>query len=108
VSRSAGKTCASSHAQRFQPLLAAPQSRASSRSCRALRPTSCRRSAPSIRSDQDSGGDDQDLFEQVGKNTNHLTHPAEILAEHFAMLVLGSDSPQSPEVLDKLRNILQQ
>jgi hypothetical protein len=51
------------------------------------------------------------LFEQIGRNTQYLWHPEEILADNFAILVLGELSakplsPPSPEVLERLRPIL--
>jgi hypothetical protein len=51
------------------------------------------------------------LFEQVGRNTRYLWHPEEILADNFALLLIGMlrGSPlavPSPEILEKLRKIL--
>jgi len=46
------------------------------------------------------------FFEQVGKNTQYIIHPEEILAENFALLVLGERNVPSPEVIKKLREIL--
>lgn len=43
------------------------------------------------------------FFEQVGKNTNYIIHPEEILAENFALLVLGEQNVPSPEILRKLK-----
>jgi hypothetical protein len=51
------------------------------------------------------------LFEQVGRNTRYLWHPEEILADNFALLLIGMlrGSPlavPSPEILEKLQKIL--
>jgi hypothetical protein len=46
------------------------------------------------------------FFEQVGRNTNYIIHPEEILAENFSRLVLKEADPASPEVLEKIRTIL--
>ncbi|MGE5359812.1 MAG: hypothetical protein ACM3NQ_12415 [Bacteroidales bacterium] len=47
------------------------------------------------------------FFEQVGRNTSYIIHPEEILADNFAMLVLGQQAKaKSPEVLEKMRALL--
>lgn len=46
------------------------------------------------------------FFEQVGRNTNYVLHPEEILAENFALLVLRDQNVRSPEILTKIRNTL--
>jgi hypothetical protein len=48
------------------------------------------------------------FFEQVGRNTNYLIHPEEILADNFALLILGEHNVPSPEILEKMRRILEQ
>lgn len=48
------------------------------------------------------------FFEQVGRNTSYVIHPEEILADNFALLMLGEHNVSSPEVLEKMRRILQQ
>ena len=48
------------------------------------------------------------FFEQVGRNTNYIIHPEEILAENFALLILDERNAPSPEVLEKMRRILEQ
>ncbi len=47
------------------------------------------------------------FFEQVGRNTQYIIHPEEILADNFALLILGGASVPSPEILQKMRTILQ-
>ena len=46
------------------------------------------------------------FLEQVGRNTQYLIHPDEILADNFAALILGEQNVQSPEVLQKMKTIL--
>ncbi len=46
------------------------------------------------------------FFEQVGRNTRYIIHPEEILAENFALLVLGEGTVPSPEVLAKVRGAI--
>jgi len=47
-----------------------------------------------------------DFLEQVGRNTEYIIHPEEILADNFALLVLRKQEPKSPEVPEKMRAIL--
>jgi hypothetical protein len=42
------------------------------------------------------------LFEQIGRNTNYVIHPEEILASNFERLALGADDAPSPEVLERI------
>lgn len=44
------------------------------------------------------------FYEQVGRNTNYIVHPEEILADNFRLLVLGKTDVPSPEVLPTARN----
>jgi len=46
------------------------------------------------------------FFEQVGRNTGYILHPEEILADNFALLVLGKDDAPSPEILRKMEAVL--
>ena len=46
------------------------------------------------------------FYEQVGRNTEYIIHPEEILADNFAMLVLGNQNVPSPEILKKLQDVL--
>jgi len=51
------------------------------------------------------------LFEQIGRNTQYLFHPEEILADNFAQLFLttmrgSTEGVASPEVLERMRTIL--
>jgi hypothetical protein len=46
------------------------------------------------------------FFEQVGRNTEYIIHPEEILADNFALLILGEQDVQSPEILQKMKTVL--
>jgi hypothetical protein len=51
------------------------------------------------------------LFEQIGRNTDYLFHPEEILADNFAQIFIAETSKKkppfnSPELIDRLRKIL--
>ncbi|MFZ5524796.1 MAG: hypothetical protein ACOY9D_12045 [Pseudomonadota bacterium] len=48
------------------------------------------------------------FYEQVGRNTGYIIHPEEILADNFALLVLGTDKVPSPKILGDIRKILDQ
>lgn len=46
------------------------------------------------------------FFEQVGRNTNYIIHPEEILADNFAILVLGKQNVASPQIINNLKIVL--
>lgn len=46
------------------------------------------------------------FMEQVGRNTDYIIHPDEILADNFALLVLKAPNVASPEILQKMREVL--
>jgi hypothetical protein len=41
--------------------------------------------------------------EQIGRNTGYIIHPEEVLADNFALLLLGRTAVKSPHILDRLR-----
>ena len=45
------------------------------------------------------------FMEQVGRNTDYIIHPEEILADNFALLVLNEHTVTSPEVLQKMKEV---
>ncbi len=47
------------------------------------------------------------FFEQVGRNTDYLIHPEEILADNFMLLISGERDMPSPEIIRKLEEVLQ-
>lgn len=59
-------------------------------------------SAPKLAGPQAVSG----FFEQIGRNTQYIIHPEEILADNFALLILGEQNVPSPEVLEKMRKVL--
>jgi hypothetical protein len=46
------------------------------------------------------------FMEQVGENTGYIIHPEEILADSFALLVLGEKRVPSPEIIERLEKEL--
>lgn len=44
----------------------------------------------------------EDLIDQIGKNTSYVDSAEEILADNFAMMVLG-DKGESPELIEKMK-----
>lgn len=46
------------------------------------------------------------FFEQIGRNTQYIIHPEEILADNFAILILGDEQVPSPEILRKMKDVL--
>lgn len=51
-------------------------------------------------------GDVTGFFEQVGRNTDYVLHPEEILADNFALLMLEVQDVPSPEILFQMKEIL--
>lgn len=47
-------------------------------------------------------------FEQVGKNTNYIIHPEEILADNFALIMSGRINVQSPEIIEGIEHVIHQ
>lgn len=47
-----------------------------------------------------------DYLKKVGENTNYVIHPEEILADNFAIMVLGKRPVKSKWVIDKMRALL--
>jgi hypothetical protein len=46
------------------------------------------------------------FMEQVGRNTDYIIHPEEILADNFALLILHEHNIASPEILQKMKEVL--
>jgi hypothetical protein len=59
-------------------------------------------SMPKLIGPQDVSG----FFEQVGQNTQYIIHPEEILADNFALLILKGENVPSPQILQKMMEIL--
>lgn len=47
------------------------------------------------------------FYEQVGRNTEYIIHPEEILADNFRLILLGIKNPKSPDLLVNLNAALQ-
>lgn len=52
-------------------------------------------------------GDVQGYFEKVGRNTDYIIHPEEILADNFALLVSKASAPPSPAIPAELLKAMQ-
>jgi hypothetical protein len=50
--------------------------------------------------------DAPDYLDQVGRNTQYIIHPEEILAENFALMLENAPSVPSPKIIDQLRSLL--
>lgn len=50
------------------------------------------------------------LYEQLGRNTDYIIHPEELLAENMAMLLLGEKGkdPKGAQLLEQLRGLCRQ
>jgi hypothetical protein len=48
------------------------------------------------------------FFEQVGRNTDYIIHPEEILADNFVMLLGGLINLPSPKVVERMGQVFQQ
>jgi hypothetical protein len=46
------------------------------------------------------------FFEQVGRNTEYLIHPEEILADNFALLFSRDRNAPSPDIIKKMAEVL--
>lgn len=46
--------------------------------------------------------------EQIGKNTNYIIHPDEILADNFMHLVMQTKDLPTPRLLEQMRKVLQE
>jgi hypothetical protein len=46
------------------------------------------------------------FFEQVGRNTNYIIHPEEILAENFSYAILGKEDLKDSAIVDAIRKKL--
>ena len=53
-------------------------------------------------------GQAEGFFEQVGRNTQYIIHPEEILADNFALLFSAKKEAKSPEVLARIRKALEE
>lgn len=48
------------------------------------------------------------FYEQVGRNTEYIIHPEEILADNFSLLVMQKKDVRSPDLLQKIDSVLRQ
>jgi hypothetical protein len=50
--------------------------------------------------------DMESFWQKIGKNTQYIIHPEEILASNFELLMLGETNVPNPEILHKLKEVL--
>jgi hypothetical protein len=48
------------------------------------------------------------FFDQVGKNTNYIINPEEIMADNFAFTLNGKNDLPNPEIIDEIKKYLRQ
>jgi len=48
------------------------------------------------------------FYEQVGRNTQYIIHPEEIMADNFTYAVLGKEGLSNPELVEKIKGVLKQ
>lgn len=48
----------------------------------------------------------ENFFEQVGKNTQYIIHPEEIMADNFAFAVLGKNGLEDQELVESIQAVL--
>ena len=48
------------------------------------------------------------FFDQVGRNTNYIIHPEEIVADNAALLTIGESNVPSPEILIRIAGLLRE
>jgi hypothetical protein len=46
------------------------------------------------------------FLDQIGKNTNYIIHPDEILADNFVRLVMDDKDVPTPRIIDEMRRVL--
>lgn len=46
------------------------------------------------------------FYEQVGKNTQYIIHPEEIMADNFSYAMLGKEGLKSPIIVNRVRKVL--
>jgi hypothetical protein len=46
------------------------------------------------------------FLDQIGKNTNYIIHPDEILADNFVRLVMNDKDVPTPRIIDEMRRVL--
>ncbi|HZL89567.1 MAG TPA: hypothetical protein VFB96_14480 [Pirellulaceae bacterium] len=48
----------------------------------------------------------EDFTQQIGKNTNYIVHPDEILADNFVLLLRGQKNVPTPRILEEMAKLL--
>ena len=50
--------------------------------------------------------DKTEFYKKIGKNTNYILHPEEILADNFVLLLKHESYVASPQILELMKNVL--
>ncbi|HEY2411475.1 MAG TPA: hypothetical protein VGI40_04500 [Pirellulaceae bacterium] len=50
--------------------------------------------------------EEPEFLDKIGKNTNYIIHPDEILADNFVRLVMNDENIPSPQIIDQMRRVL--
>jgi hypothetical protein len=50
--------------------------------------------------------DEPEFLDKIGKNTNYIIHPDEILADNFVRLVMNDPNVPSPQIIDQIARVL--
>jgi hypothetical protein len=50
--------------------------------------------------------EEPEFLDKIGKNTNYIIHPDEILADNFVRLVMNDANLPSPQIIDQMRRVL--
>lgn len=47
------------------------------------------------------------FYEKIGRNTNYIIHPDEILADNFVHLVMGNQNLKTPRIVERMGKVLE-
>ncbi len=70
---------------------------------RGRSPTLFKDARPRLYSEDELSG----FYEQIGKNTDYIIHPEEILADNFTYLLFGIKEVESPEIIEKMEKVFE-
>lgn len=48
----------------------------------------------------------EDLYEKIGKNTDYVINPEEVLADNFAFMIVEKKDLPTPEVVNRMKEVL--
>jgi hypothetical protein len=50
--------------------------------------------------------EEQAFLDKIGKNTNYIIHPDEIMADNFVRLVMADKDVPTPQIIEQMRSVL--